>query len=1155
VDRLGRYQLIRKIGTGGMAEVFLASLEGVEGFKRDLVVKRMKPTLVDSSEAVKMFLDEARLQAKLHHPNLVQVFDLGEADGTYFIAMEFVDGMHLGRLARRAWKAGDRPPLVMCAYIVHRAAEGLHFAHEQRDPETGKALEVVHRDISPHNILLSRFGDVKVADFGVAKAFGQTSETQSGVVKGKVSYMSPEQVLGKSVDRRSDIFSLGIVLFEICTGRRLFKAKTDLLTLQRITEDRVPVPSKIDDRIDAVLDGIILRCLAQDPDERYQTMAQLEAALGAWLDENAPPSHQKTELGHLVDRYAEPIKIPTGEIDAESPHDAQTAVQSAPSISADGEPVHDAATMIERPSRQFDVKTGDAVEPTQRGSRSRTPYPGDSQSGISLDTRQYGALKTNLTPHGSRFIGRGDDLAALHRIFQQGAQLITVHGPGGTGKTRLALRYAERHLPGLSADGGGAWFCDLSLAESGEGIAGAIANALGVPLTGEDPILDVSRALVGRGRTLVILDNFEQVALFAPDTVARLMGYCREVRFLVTSREILHVPGEVCYELNPMGLPERGKRVESCESVQLFLDRAKAARADFVLTEADVPVVAEIVERLDGIPLAIELAAARVKVLRPRKLLERLNRRFDILRGDSRALSPRQATLRATIDWSWNLLEPVEMQALMQCAIFRGGFNLEAAEEVIDLSEHDDAPWVLDVLQALRDKSLLRARDSELEEMRFDMYESVREYASEKLQRSEHIEDAASRHARFFLDAGEQWAEDSHKHDGKLALTRLLLEKKNLLAAHARVATKPAPAWALGDEALRAIVALEPLYDARGPRVEQIQQLDEALKNASDGVSPILRARALAGRGRALRRLGRIAESRTDFAQALKLTREADDVLEEGRVLRDLGVLASDEGRLEDALRNYEDAIELHKSCSARYDEGITLAYIGFHHDEHAQNEKAAEIYQRSLEILRDVGDKQLEGLVLGNWASSLQELGQYDKAVERYEEAIALLQEADRPTFIGPFLGALGTCLHETGRLEDALKRYDEAFKLMRETGNLRYLGLFMGFQAGALAELGDIEDAEAALDEAEELHNQMGDPRHLENARLQRGFVELARARALHEAGDADGARQWEERVEARVADAQKRGPDGEAAPAESSDDVRRTLSLLRRLKNGLR
>jgi len=303
VEKLGRYKLLRKIGSGGMADVFLSQLDGVEGFKRELVIKRMKPALYENTDAVKMFLDEARLSAKLNHPHIVQVFDLGEFENSYFIAMEYVAGLHLGKLARRAWKSGTPPSLVVCAYVVHRAASGLHCAHESTDPQTGAPLGIVHRDISPHNILLSRFGDVKVADFGVAKSFGRTSETRSGVVKGKVSYMSPEQVLGRDTDRRSDIFALGIVLFEICTGRRLFKAKTDLLTLQRITEDRVPVPSSLDSRIDTILDGIILRCLAQDPNERYQTMEQLEKALGAWIDENAK-THVKGELSELRGRFA-----------------------------------------------------------------------------------------------------------------------------------------------------------------------------------------------------------------------------------------------------------------------------------------------------------------------------------------------------------------------------------------------------------------------------------------------------------------------------------------------------------------------------------------------------------------------------------------------------------------------------------------------------------------------------------------------------------------------------------------------------------------------------------------------------------------------------------------------------------------------------------
>lgn len=1149
LERLGRYELIQKIGSGGMAEVFLARLRGVEGFSRQLVVKRMRPELSKNREAVRMFLDEARLSAKLHHPQVVQVFDLGEADGAYFIAMEYVDGPHLGKLARSGWKAGEPMPLTLCAYVVGRAAEGLHFAHEQRDPESGQPLHLVHRDISPHNILISRYGDVKVADFGVAKSLGQTSQTRSGVVKGKVAYLSPEQVRGEELDRRSDIFSLGIVLFEIASGRRLFKSKTDLVTLQRIAQEDAPAPSSVNPDIDPELDAICAKALARDRELRYQTMRELERDLDTWISTRFT-QHLKTELARWVSRH-DPRTDTQVEL---PPYDARTTRLERTEASPD---LHLMETRIEAlPAEE------DWVEPHAVVEEQAPPAKKDeSASGFSLDTMAFGQLKTNLSTHGSRFIGRVDDLKALHALFEDGGQIVTLHGSGGTGKTRLAMRYAERHLPRLSAEGGGAWFCDLTDAKGIEGICSVVGGVLGVPLTSgrttQDTVDLLAHAMATRGRTLVILDNFEQVVELGPQTLGKWAASAPEVRFLVTSREILRLPGEVCYELSPMGIPEPGAPAESSEAVLLFVERAQAVRPGYLLTTQDAPVVAEIVRKLDGIPLAIELAAARMSVLKPRQLLERLSRRFDVLRGGSRDASPRQATLRSTVDWSWNLLSPVEQDALAQCSVFRGGFSLDAAEEVIELSAHDDAPWTLDVVQALREKSLLRAYDPpELaDETRFGMYESVREYAAEKLDRSSKRAATEARHAAFYLHAASSWAEGANGHEGAEHLARLEVELMNIQAVHARATSTPRPSWVTGDAALRAAVALEPLFDARGPRQEQIQLLGAALEAAGDDGDPVLRARAFAGRGRARRRLGLIGESRTDFAQALRLAREAGDRLEESRVLRDLGILASDEGRLDDAERNYEDALALQRQLGDRGDEAMTLAYLAFLHDETGRVESARAFYEACLERLSEVGDRQLEAVVLGNYAGFEQERGNLDKARAHYEEAIALLEKTGRRTFIGPFLGSLATLCHERGELDEALRRFERALESMRETGNLRYEGLMLGYLGAVYADLGRLDEARATLDQADRRHAEIGDPRHLECARLHRAFLDVAEARRAEARGDRSTAERLRASVRSRVDEASRPGPpseqhpEGGPSPAEMSDDVRRALRLLGR------
>ena len=283
-ERYGDYELLRHIATGGMAEIHLARQRGVAGVGRLVIVKRMLPQLAVRPDFVTMFQDEARLTATLVHPNIVRVHELGEQAGTYFIAMELVDGPHLGALFAHSLRARAPLPIDLCCWIVARAADGLHYAHDRDDPATGAPLNLVHRDISPQNILVGRAGEVKVTDFGVAKASTQQTKTRTGIIKGKVAYMSPEQCLGDQIDRRTDVFALGIVLYELVTRRRLFHhLKSDLLVMQEITAKDIPRASTANPSVDARLEDILVRALSRDVNGRYATALELSEALDAWL--------------------------------------------------------------------------------------------------------------------------------------------------------------------------------------------------------------------------------------------------------------------------------------------------------------------------------------------------------------------------------------------------------------------------------------------------------------------------------------------------------------------------------------------------------------------------------------------------------------------------------------------------------------------------------------------------------------------------------------------------------------------------------------------------------------------------------------------------------------------------------------------------------
>ncbi len=277
---LGKYKLIAELGRGGMAEVFLALVQGPAGFNKLMVIKRLRPHLAEEHEFLQMFLDEARLAAKLSHPNIVQTMEVGEHHGQFYISMEYLEGQPLNRILRRC----DEVTPTMVVRILADALKGLHAAHELTDYD-GSALGVVHRDATPHNIFVTYNGQVKVVDFGIAKAAISVAETRTGVLKGKVSYMAPEQARGDAVDRRADIFSIGCCLWEGLAGRRLWKGKSDIQVLNAIMgEEAIPSPRVHMPDLDPALEAIVMKALAFDPDDRYQTAKALREALTSYLD-------------------------------------------------------------------------------------------------------------------------------------------------------------------------------------------------------------------------------------------------------------------------------------------------------------------------------------------------------------------------------------------------------------------------------------------------------------------------------------------------------------------------------------------------------------------------------------------------------------------------------------------------------------------------------------------------------------------------------------------------------------------------------------------------------------------------------------------------------------------------------------------------------
>jgi tRNA A-37 threonylcarbamoyl transferase component Bud32 len=265
-----RYKVLEKIASGGMAEVFRAESAGLEGFKKTVAIKRVLPHLSEKKQFIGMFLDEARVSAQLSHSNCVQVFDIGVGDNTYFIVMEYVDGADLKGLIEHRKKTNTPFPVEEACLICVRICEGLSYAHELTD-NNGESLHIVHRDMSPPNVLITRFGEVKIVDFGLAKANSQLEKSEPGIIKGKFSYLSPEAAQGLPVDGKTDIFAVGIILWELLAGRRLFMGETDLETVRMVQQARVPSIRSINPKVSVELERVMMRALAGDPAARYQT--------------------------------------------------------------------------------------------------------------------------------------------------------------------------------------------------------------------------------------------------------------------------------------------------------------------------------------------------------------------------------------------------------------------------------------------------------------------------------------------------------------------------------------------------------------------------------------------------------------------------------------------------------------------------------------------------------------------------------------------------------------------------------------------------------------------------------------------------------------------------------------------------------------------
>lgn len=649
--------------------------------------------------------------------------------------------------------------------------------------------------------------------------------------------------------------------------------------------------------------------------------------------------------------------------------------------------------------------------------------PGDGEKGqrvVQMGDAWVGVrdVPKHLPAERDSFVGRVAELGLLAARLGAGTRLLTLAGAGGMGKTRLALRYAWAWLGSYP---GGVWFCDLSSARGLDGLLHAVGQGLDVPL-GKDPLRQLGRAIAGRGRCLLILDNFEHLVPLASETLGHWLDEALEASFLVTSREVLNLAGEATLALAP--LPTE-------DATALFHQRARAAHSAHD-AQAEHQATRALVELLDGLPLAIELAAPRVRVMPIPELLARMGDRFRLLAGPGNRPS-RQATLRATLAWSWELLSPDERAVLAQLSVFESGFAWPAVQAVVALGAEgeagDAAPWIIDLLQSLVDKSLVAPQLG----ARFSLLRSVQEFAAEELEHEgsfpgagpDFAQRARMRHLRFFARLDEQSvnASKGKELDNLVRACRFALQQGMPELAIACLL----PAWA-------ALRQLGPLAAALA--------LTEELR-AMPGLSATQRAAVDWVRGHAQHLLGEseaALQTLSEAIQTLGPARDEDAALatlvarlhsSRGSIhifRRDFAAAAADLGHAQGLLALCDSATQ----CTVLN----AVGSLAHHQGLHAQ---AREHYRSALSVAFASSDLRWQSALLGNLAGLLYDEGQLDEARATYEQSLSLAISSGDRRWEGDARCNLGLVHHDQGHHEQAAQELEQSLRIAKAIGHAR--------------------------------------------------------------------------------------------------------------------
>lgn len=685
-------------------------------------------------------------------------------------------------------------------------------------------------------------------------------------------------------------------------------------------------------------------------------------------------------------------------------------------------------------------------------------------------------LRSNLPEQPTPLVGRGRELATIQQLLHRpNVRLVTITGPGGVGKTRLALQVAEDLMAEF---GDGVWLVPLASISEPDLVVSTIAQVLGLQEAGERPILVSLKAYLEDKQILLLLDNFEHVVVAAP-VVAELLATSRQLKVLVTSRAALHLSGEHEFQAPPLELPDPKQLPDmetllKCEAVALFTQRVGAVLTEFRLNDANAQAIAELSVRLDGLPLALELAAARAKLMPPQMMLEQMvgtghMSALRLLTGGARDLPARQQTLHNTIEWSYTLLSTVEQRLFWRLAVFAGGCTFQAAEAVCDF-DGDLTVDILDGLASLVDNSLLRQADLGNGQPRLAMLETIREFGLERLAESGEVDAVQHAHAAYYQELAEVAAPNLKGAEQQMWFSRLEDEHDNLRAALS---------WSLEqgeiEIALRMAGALWWFWFVRGHLAEGRRWLDKALA-PEVGAPVILRAKVLNGGGVLAHYQGDLGRAGTLCAESLALCRQLEDKAGIAAALNGLALVARSGGNLSAARAMYEESVALLRQVGDRWGIAYTLSYLALVVYYQGDFMLTHSLSGESLELFRGIGDKQGSTTPLTLLGMANVKLGDPKTARSVLEECLAIARSLRDQRSSARALHQLGGVAFAEGDYSTSRTLRQEALAILDELGDRVLISQYIVELAEVVAVQGDCLLAARVFGAGETLRESIG-------------------------------------------------------------------------------